>query len=542
MKALKFLSALFILTPFILISNTIIVDQNGNGDLLTIQDGINYANSGDTVLVYPGNYIEVVDFIGKDIVVGSLFLTTQDTSYISQTIIDGNYENLRLVRFTNGETNEAVLIGFTITRANEGNSGFLRGLGIYIEGSSPVIRNNRVINNYYDNWYFEGGGIVIENSSAKIINNIIRNNDYSYHGGGIYVNNCINLLIQGNSIDNNTAFCGYGVSYGAGVYINSSQNITIKDNIIWNNKFDNFGFGNGLYISHSCYITILSNIISSNRINGAEGGGLSAEYSTDIYIIDNLFYNNKAEGRGGGIHCYYSDILLVNNTIVNNETEVNYGLGGGIYCNNSNPVIVNSILYSNTAGFSGNQVYLDENSDPDFYYCDIEGGLSAFGLNDTVVYDGTYENNIETDPLFLLSGEYPYSLDVGSPCINAGNPDTTGLYLPVLDLAGNQRIIQDTIDIGAYEYQLTTNIGDQKNLNTIFLSPNPASDNVFIHFPGMQFQGASVAITDLKGGEVLKIQVDSPVVECNLSSLPKGIYIVKIACGNLTKTEKLIHY
>jgi len=113
-------------------------------DQPTIQDGINVSVDGDTVLVHPGTYFESIDFIGKDIVVGSLILITGEESYISETIIDGNSENGRLVSFINGETENAKLIGITIRNGY----GFYAemyepcGVGIYILNSSPSIENN----------------------------------------------------------------------------------------------------------------------------------------------------------------------------------------------------------------------------------------------------------------------------------------------------------------------------------------------------------------------------------------------------------------
>ncbi|MCD4730969.1 MAG: hypothetical protein K8R74_10235, partial [Bacteroidales bacterium] len=66
------------------------VKQDGTGDFTTIQAGINAANTGDTVLVWPGTYFENIDYNSKSITVASIYLTTQQDNYIDSTIIDGN--------------------------------------------------------------------------------------------------------------------------------------------------------------------------------------------------------------------------------------------------------------------------------------------------------------------------------------------------------------------------------------------------------------------------------------------------------------------
>lgn len=544
LENLKYFTILLISTPFFLFGDIIIVDQSGTGDYYYIQDGINNANTGDTVLVYPGNYSEIVDFIGKDIVVASLFLTTQDTSYISRTIIDGNHENYQLVRFINGETENARLNGFTVTNASapadNSDKWDSQGLGVYINGSSPIIENNRIINNNYNDWYYTGGGIVIENSSAKIINNIISNNDMAFHGGGIYINNSIHVHIENNSIDNNSVFSGYGVSCGSGVYIDTSHHITLTRNTISNN-YNNFGYGGGIYILRSDHVEILNNNISENTVYGS-GGGIYTNSSSDINIIGNLIDNNRAEYYGGGILCKSTGISIINNTVCFNETEFPESTGGGIHCLNSSPVIYNTILFSNSAGMSGNQVFLDANSDPDFFYSNIEGGISAFGLADTVVYNGLYANNIETDPQFMLSGDHPYNLDITSPCINAGDPDTIGLFIPEVDLAENLRIVEDTIDIGAYENQLITGISFSGKSDDTDVFPNPVIDKLTIRIPENKFHKGWAILYDINGNPVLVIQIEEPLNEYDLSFLPGGIYIMKVTSGEYVVTEKIIRY
>ncbi len=117
----------FIVFGFILLFGQALFGNiiNIPADQPTIQEGINIAVDGDTVLVQPGTYVENINYNGKNITVASLFLTTQDTSYISQTIIDGD-SVATVVKFENGEDSTAVLCGFTIT------NGFASGVVEFI--------------------------------------------------------------------------------------------------------------------------------------------------------------------------------------------------------------------------------------------------------------------------------------------------------------------------------------------------------------------------------------------------------------------------
>jgi hypothetical protein len=159
-------------------------DVTGDGSeakpFATIQHGINTASSGDTVLVHPGTYVESIDFTGKNIVVGSLFVTTGDPDYIQQTVINGN-RNTHVVTFASGETSAARLSGFTITNgyahgasspAFHGNWTAGQGGGLNVSYySHPHLVNSIVWGNWPEQIYFDtdwpGEAVTIEYSDIQ---------------------------------------------------------------------------------------------------------------------------------------------------------------------------------------------------------------------------------------------------------------------------------------------------------------------------------------------------------------------------------------
>ena len=176
---------------------------NVPSDHATIQAGIDAAVSGDTVLVAEGEYKESIYFMSKKITVASHFVLDQDTTHISNTIISGPVEpdatNGSIVHFVNGETNESVLMGFTLSDGigSSIGTGKRGGGAIVIDGASPRICYNTIKNNTVNNSgtnYAAGGGICLTMSSHKeftiIDHNMIELNKISsskstVYGGGI---------------------------------------------------------------------------------------------------------------------------------------------------------------------------------------------------------------------------------------------------------------------------------------------------------------------------------------------------------------------
>jgi hypothetical protein len=174
----------------------------------------------------------------------------------------------------------------------------------------------------------------------------------------------------------------------------------------------------------------------------------------------------------------------------------------------------------------GPEVYLwDSFASTDFYYCDIDGGIAAFGGSGGTGYQGIYENNIDEEPLF--SGSYNYRIPEGSPCIDAGSPDTTGLQLTLIDIDGNPRIdpLSNRIDMGCFEL---LRVGIQEsNLNEptdIEIFPNPAGGHITI-LTDCTEDISGIKIFDIYGRK--QIDQNGPLRgTIDISSFPSGMYII----------------
>ncbi|HZW38608.1 MAG TPA: choice-of-anchor D domain-containing protein [Ignavibacteriaceae bacterium] len=257
----------------------------------TIQSAINASTSGDTIIVHPGTYFENINFKGKNIVVASLYLITNDRNYIRQTVIDGsqpsNPDSASCVLIISGENSSAILDGFTLTGGTGTNWVDEHGAGVYREGggilialSSPTIRNNYIIYNTAiknaQTVSSGGGGIRAGDGSPKIISNIIINNKGMY-GGGIVLNYCSGALVSNNIISNNMVYqavAGAATYGGGGIWVNNKLNGT-PNSIINNTIVNNSAFG-------------------ENTSQGAgKGGGVLFFSGSNVLMYNNIVWNNK---------------------------------------------------------------------------------------------------------------------------------------------------------------------------------------------------------------------------------------------------------
>ena len=507
---------IFVLLVTTCLYSTII---NVPADQPTIQDGIEAAATGDTVLVAEGTYYENIDFIGKAITVASNFIIDGDEAHIGNTIINGSQpedpDYGSCVRFMSGETINTTLKGFTLTEGlgTEYPAWGTIGGGICIESSSPTIINNNIIGNSAN---YDGGLGCSYGSDPIIISNMFSgNNAYSEIGGLDFYDNC-NPYVEGNIIK----------SIGAINLYNSSG--TFINNTIMYNQAESFGAG--IHIWNNSSVDFTNCIIIGNSAYSNAGGFYIS--NSEVSITNCTISGNSCGNNGGGIYVVAgSDLTLLNTIVEGNEATI----GAGIYFNQPGNIDISFSEFYN--------------------YGDDFGGSVPADLGDIVDVNANGDScdtfmNIFLDPLFVDPANNDFHLTELSPCIDAGDPDSP------LDPDGT------ITDIGRFYFE---QVGTEDNTIVQTLDylqqnyPNPFNPTTTISFSTTEStENTELVIYNLKGQKIKDLSPSlchAEFVEVrgksrysvvwngtdqNNKPVSSGIYFYKLKTDNFEKTKKMI--
>ena len=393
----------------------------------TLQDAVDTADTGDTVLVSNGVYSVGGKVIPGKTLLNRVFITTGIT-----------------VQSLNGPTNTFIV--------GAGPRGTSAVRGAYLSAgvlSGFTLTNGNTRAAATPDWLFErSGGGVFFNNGGSLSNCIVTRSSATEGGGGVFLyqngvlNNC---TIQGNS-----SFGGSEGIGGGGVYI--QDNGTLNHCLISGNTATKVtgtgGAGGGVMMQ---YGGDLNNCIISNNSASINGGG-GVEMAAGGRLNNSTICYNTTSGGGGGVQlesggAIYNCLVYANSA--GDQGGGAYLVGGG--------ALNNCTLAGNTSQADGGGAYLFEGGTLNncIVYGNTQSGawnIGVFGAGSTVRYTCSPglsgSGNITNNPAFVNAAANNYRLSAGSPCINAG---TNAYVQGATDLDGTSRIIGGVVDMGAYE-------------------------------------------------------------------------------------------
>lgn len=274
-------------------------------------------------------------------------------------------------------------------------------------------------------------------------------------GGGLF-NSTASPTISNCIFDRNTAVTG-----GAIYNTNSSPTIT-------NTTFstNNSNAGGAVYNTNSS--PSFTNCFFLGNSSPVGGAIYNTANSVSNSLINCVFSGNVASQKGGAIYNLQTVLTLTNCTVTGNKADIE---AGGLYVENSTSVTIqNTIIWNNSA-----------NSITNVASATLTETNSTVTFANSLIHNYTPENQSGTvgvlsngDPLFInyidpnsapnLNGDY--RLMANSPALDVGN---NSLTTETMDILGNVRVQNTTIDLGAHEgifrraYFVSTTGNDNNN-------------------------------------------------------------------------------
>jgi nitrous oxidase accessory protein len=323
-------------------------------DYPTIQEAINHADNGDTIVVKAGTYYEHI------VVNNSVSLIGENKE---TTIIDGNATGT-VVSIT---ANSVIVSGFTIQ-----NCGNYPGRILQANSNGNNITHNVILNNG------DGKGISLGSS----VGNIVSDNEVSNTFYGIILSGSSYNIISNNHVSH--------TAYGIYIYDFSDNNLIFANNI---SNCSNMGMFLGPVSASSQVIS--GNVVSNNTILSSDTGIMLGGRSSNSTLIDNVIKRNS-----WGIYLQGTN----NNTLSGNDIrDSSLGIYMDGQCNYTkfyhNDFINNSRQVNNRAELYSLPIYWDNGyHSGGNYWSDYKGiDYNGDGIGDVpYVID---ENNRDNYPL-----------------------------------------------------------------------------------------------------------------------------------------------
>ena len=292
--------------------NTINVDDEGDGDFLSLQSAIDASEPNTTINVFSGIYEEgsTIQIDVDDLIIVGFSYELGSGGDSGSPIIKGNFSG----DVINISSDNVSISGFGIT--NSGNDFMNLDAAIHIHSDGNLIDRNYLAGNFYAISIHDG-------DNNEISNNIIELNQMD----GVFMNNSDNNTISSNTIINN----GF-----QGIYLNDCKGNFISYNILKIND------KNGIHFFDLCSSNIVyKNTIESNSVNGVK---LTTNNVGNV-IIDNVIRSNG----WSGIQIQFSNSNLIKKNDINSNMYDGI-LAGELSDSDGNTITENNISYNSEQG------------------------------------------------------------------------------------------------------------------------------------------------------------------------------------------------
>jgi hypothetical protein len=550
-----------------------------NTPFKTIQKACNSITSGDTINIMKGTYNEMVAiYKGGDSLKG--FITIRN--FQSDTVIVDGTGLTKRGLITIYYQNYIRITGLILQNAIKNDA-----IGFLVEGTcSNITFENNIVRQIYFSANASDAVTSSKNShpilcngidttnaitKLKILNNQIYNCRTGYSEALTLNGNVDGFLVQGNVV-RDISNIGIDIAGNYGICSNTSKDHARNGSVIGNNVYNcksGVAAADGIYVDGGAAVIVERNEVHNCQWGIEVGCENAGKTTSEIIVRDNTIYNNALSGLVLGGYNYPSTGKVVNSKFLNNTTYNNdsTGNGGGelhlSYSENCN--IENNIFYSDRKSLLATMEYqstyapsglaLNYNLWFTGYAANAQFNWGKDSYSTFTSYSNTTGQDIKSlyrDPLFDNKIVTPpdFSLSKNSPAIDSGNP----LFIvgaSELDKAGNARVANTRVDIGAFEYSGTTDIeknANQANHQCFLLYnnyPNPFNPSTVIAFEIPYACHVSLKIWDVMGKEIFTLIDEFRAagrynVHFDASNLSSGIYFYSLISGEHSVTKRML--
>jgi len=441
------ISRLLLLTMSIVVFTTahldaavLTVGQNGTYPLLqdAIDTAIATAAGHNEIRVQSGTYQEALSIVAPEFEGTLLVLGGWNDNFTARlldpqsTVVDGSHSvrpltleissgeiHFQSITFSNGRVEDVGSFGGGIHAS-------LFGDAVFRMNTCRISQNKAVSSGQAWGggvWAWTRGGSELHMNNVSVVDNV---SDCLFGGGsgGLYIvaSDSSTVTISGSRIERNSVRTDNGIAViqygGIAMFGDDDSVVVIEDSLVKENTLlgSSSVWASGAQLDGGQSLTVRRCQFIDN----------SADSSDNVYqtvIRSGLFTDSiVAGGNANGLYIHGNEISVQATNLTIADVP---GTGLNVYVGtDSHIAIFNSIAF-------GNMV-------------DLETSVSSTGILDMGF------NLIGIDPGFVEPASRDYHLLIGSPAENAGTNSPPGALGP-LDCDRGPRIIDSTVDIGAYE-------------------------------------------------------------------------------------------